>query len=221
MNTFGWYTVSTLSAMNGVLQALHITIQHQGPVTDGSWAVVQDGSVLSPYYDGMIIAATQAVHRKRGETVQRAYTRGSQLPAHASSASHAATTALLPGSRKTLRQDAAGMQVLGALKQLPHAQHQQAPYACGRFDRADGALDAKLLLLYHAWIEPLSQGRKPTGHWTATFCRTNIRQCSTSSWPNPTSATTSCLYTGACTRRSILWVTTQTAAGGDRTDGPA
>eukprot|EP00878_Enallax_costatus_P019621 GHUV01020704.1.p1 GENE.GHUV01020704.1~~GHUV01020704.1.p1 ORF type:complete len:288 (+),score=62.05 GHUV01020704.1:799-1662(+) len=83
LNTNGWYTFTTWSAMNDALQAIHIKVRYQGPVSDGCWAVTDDAGLHKPYHDGIVVPATKPMHKLRGAAVLKAYAGGAEVPVYA------------------------------------------------------------------------------------------------------------------------------------------
>lgn len=69
--------------MNDALHAINIKVRYQGPVTDGSWAVVDDAGRHRPYHDGIVVPVTKPAHKQRGTAVLKAYAGGAEVPVYA------------------------------------------------------------------------------------------------------------------------------------------
>jgi hypothetical protein len=94
----GWFTFTTLSAMNDALYAMGMKVAYRGQPTAGSWSVTDDMSRVRPYEDDMVILASKAEHRNRGQIVLTAYAGGAEVPVYAVKAQAASTAQRQPAA---------------------------------------------------------------------------------------------------------------------------
>eukprot|EP00775_Hariotina_reticulata_P009434 gene9434-9599_t len=69
----GWYTYTTLAAINDAMQAMNMRVLHHGQPAAGAWLVKDDQGRQLPFQDGMVLQPTRPEHRKRAESVLKAY----------------------------------------------------------------------------------------------------------------------------------------------------
>ncbi|KAF6259090.1 hypothetical protein COO60DRAFT_1053840 [Scenedesmus sp. NREL 46B-D3] len=66
LNTGGWFTHTTLAAMNDALYAMGLKVAYAGQPAAGSWSVTDDTARVRPYEDEMVIPASRAEHKTGG-----------------------------------------------------------------------------------------------------------------------------------------------------------
>ncbi|WIA38371.1 hypothetical protein OEZ86_001701 [Tetradesmus obliquus] len=98
LNTGGWFTYTTLAAMNDALYAIGIRVAYKGQPAAGSWSVTDDQARVRPFEDGMVIPASRAEHRNRGQMVLTAYAGGAEVPVYASRGQPASTAQRQPAA---------------------------------------------------------------------------------------------------------------------------
>lgn len=94
----GWFTYTTLAAMNDALYAIGMRVAYKGQPAAGSWSVTDDQARVRPFEDGMVIPASRAEHRNRGQMVLTAYAGGAEVPVYASRGQPASTAQRQPAA---------------------------------------------------------------------------------------------------------------------------
>mmetsp|Transcript_6315 Transcript_6315/g.13925 ORF Transcript_6315/g.13925 Transcript_6315/m.13925 type:complete len:424 (+) Transcript_6315:109-1380(+) len=72
LSTGGWFTASTLNAMNEALNLIGIEVRSVGPVADKSWTV-KDAYGRQSYYDGILLEAKSAADKSRGQILLQGF----------------------------------------------------------------------------------------------------------------------------------------------------
>jgi hypothetical protein len=84
--------------MNDALYAMGMKVAYRGQPTAGSWSVTDDMSRVRPYEDDMVIPASKAEHRSRGQIVLTVYAGGAEVPVYAVKAQAASTAQRQPAA---------------------------------------------------------------------------------------------------------------------------
>jgi hypothetical protein len=104
----GWFTYTTLSAMNDALYAMGMKVAYRGQPAAGSWSVTDDQARVRAYEDDMVIPASRPEHRNRGQIVLTAYAGGAEVPVYAARAQAASTAQRQPAAASARPPAAAG-----------------------------------------------------------------------------------------------------------------